>query len=243
MLPQTDKIDPRGIKNRAETAQGAPRSAHERQRAPQERPRAAQERPKSAPRASQERPRAPQEHPRAPQEPLKSVQRRPRESSGHHFEASQLEKAAFEGDPSRDSVEKRVRNDFRSIFASCAQARTCEKPVKTLGFYRFYACRLFFERVGLLVQRSIEKALKSALLSTPNRPKIDQNRSSEPFSSQFDRQSRSKQPRKANRQANRAARASQTRPIEQPDRAGWLASRAHSFGLVRSCKLLLTTSL
>ena len=134
MLPQTDKIDPRGIKNRAETAQGAPRSAHERQRAPQERPRAAQERPKSAPRASQERPRAPQEHPRAPQEPLKSVQRRPRQRSGHHFEASGSKKAAFEGDLARDSVEKRVGNDFRSIFASCAQERTCEKPIKTYGF-------------------------------------------------------------------------------------------------------------
>ena len=134
MLPQTDKIDPRGIKNRAETAQGAPRSAHERQRAPQERPRAAQERPKSAPRASQERPRAPQEHPRAPQEPLKSVQRRPRQRSGHHFEASGSKKAAFEGDLARDSVEKRVGNDFRSIFASCAQERTCEKPVKTYVF-------------------------------------------------------------------------------------------------------------
>ena len=140
MLPQTDKIDPRGIKNRAETAQGAPRSAHERQRAPQERPRAAQERPKSAPRASQERPRAPQEHPRAPQEPLKSVQRRPRQPSGHHFEASGSKKAAFEGDLSRDSVEKRVGNDFRSIFASCAQARTCEQHIKTVGFYWFFAC-------------------------------------------------------------------------------------------------------
>ena len=94
-------------------------------------------------------------------------------------------------------VEKRVRNDFRSIFASCAQARTCEKPIKTLGFYRFYACRLFFERVGLLVQRSIEKTLKSALLSTQNRPKIDQNRSSERFLSHLGRPSRSKVPLRA----------------------------------------------
>ena len=93
MLPQRHNIDPRGVKNRTKIVQGAPRSAQECPRAPQERPRAAEEHPKSTPRASQERPRAPQERPKAPQEPLKSVWTRPRQASGHHFEASELEKS------------------------------------------------------------------------------------------------------------------------------------------------------
>ena len=59
-------------------------------RAPQERPKSAQERSKNAPKAPQERPRASQERPRAPQEPFRSAQRRPREPSGYHFEASEL---------------------------------------------------------------------------------------------------------------------------------------------------------
>ena len=142
-FPRASKIHPRRCQNRAKIAQGGqgalqerPRSAQERPKSAQERPKSAQERPKSAPRAPQERPRAPQERPRAPQEPLKSAQRRPRDPSGRHFDASQLEKATFEDDASRDSVETRVRNDFRSIFASCAKARTDKKRVKSV-FTRF----------------------------------------------------------------------------------------------------------
>ena len=96
-------------------------------RASQERPRASQELPKSVT-------RAPKSAPRAAQEPLKSAQRYPRQPSGCYFEALDLEKVTFEGDPSRDSVEKRVQTDFRWIVASCAQERTCEKPTNN---YRF----------------------------------------------------------------------------------------------------------
>ena len=136
------KIDIQRLQNRpsegsksSQDRPGTSRSAPERPKsvpsASQEGPGAPTERPKSAPRVSQERPRAPQERPRAPQEPLKSSQRRPRDPSGRHSDASHREKANFEDDASRDSVETRVRHDFRSFFASCAQARTCEKPTKT----------------------------------------------------------------------------------------------------------------
>ena len=164
---------------------GAPESAQERANSAQT---ATQQRPKSP----QDRPRAPKSAPRAPQERLKSARRRPREPSGRHFDAAQLEQATFEDDASRDSVETHVCYDFRSIFASCEQARICEKPIKTLYFTRFCRCRLFFARVGLLTRRSIGKTLKSTLLSTPNRSKINQNRSSERFSSDLSRPSRSK---------------------------------------------------
>ena len=132
-------------------------------------PKSASEAPQERPRAPQERPRAPQERPRAPQEPLKSAQRRPREPSGTILRFRSSKKAAFQGDPSRDSVGKRVRNDFRSIFASCAQARTCEKPIKTYGFYRFFTGRFFFERVSQLERERIEKASKNL----QNRPSED----------------------------------------------------------------------
>ena len=75
---------------------------------------------------------------------------RPGESLGCIFDASGSKKVTFEDDLSRDSVEKRVRSDFQSIFEACAQACDREKPIKTLCFYRFFVSRLFFERVGLL---------------------------------------------------------------------------------------------
>ena len=46
-------------------------------------------------------------------------------------------------------------------FLTDLQRRTFEKHVKTLGFCRFFITRSFFERVGLLDGKSIEKAPKS----------------------------------------------------------------------------------
>ena len=146
--PGDSKIDTRRCQNRAKIAQGGQgasqerrRSAQERTKIVQERPRAHQERPKSLPRAPKSDPRAPKSAPRAAQE-------RPETSQSTTWSLRSSKNATFEGDPLHDSVEKLVRNDFRSIFASCAQARTCEKPIKTLGFYRFSTSRHLCERVG-----------------------------------------------------------------------------------------------
>ena len=95
----------------------------------QEPPKGSQERPKSAPRASQERPKSAHERCKSAQERPKSHSRAPRDAPerpwGTILRLRSSKEAAFEGDPSRDSVEKRVRNDFRSVFASFAQTRTC----------------------------------------------------------------------------------------------------------------------
>ena len=110
MLPQRHKIEPRGIKNRAKIAMG-PRSAQEPPKSAQERPKSAQERCKSVQDRPKSRSRAPRDAPVSP--------------PGTILRLRSSKEAAFEGDLSRDSVEKRVRNDFRSMFASCAQRRTC----------------------------------------------------------------------------------------------------------------------
>ena len=89
------KIDPRKCQNRAKIFQEGQGASQERPRSAQERLKSVTRAPKSAPIAPQERPRAPQERPRAPQEPLKSAQRRPREPSGHEFEASELGESDF----------------------------------------------------------------------------------------------------------------------------------------------------
>ena len=89
---------------------GAPKSA-------QEPPKSAQERPKSTPRAPQEPPKSAQERPKSAQKRPKSRSR----ASGHAqdrlpgiiLRRRSSKKATFKGDLSRDSVEKRVRNDFR----------------------------------------------------------------------------------------------------------------------------------
>ena len=183
-MPGGSKIDPRRLQNRSsegpKSSQDRPDGGQERPRAAQECRRASQERHRSVARAPQERPRAPQELPRAPQERPKSAQERPKSRSRAPqdapdsplrtiLRARNCEKVIFEGDPSCDSVEKCVRNDFRSIFASCAQERIHEKPVKTIGFYRFFACRLIFQRCDSPDQKTTEKSLKSS----PRRAKID----------------------------------------------------------------------
>ena len=174
------EIDSRRLPNRPSEAskstpdrpgelQERPRDPKSLPRAPQKRPRASQERPKSA----EERPKNAQEHPksgpRAPRRAPRRLSRRSGEPSGTILTLLSSEKERSAGDPSRNSLEKCVRNDFRSIFALCAQERIREKPVKTIGFYRFFACRLIFERVKSPDQKTTEKSLKSS----PRRAKID----------------------------------------------------------------------
>ena len=136
------EIDLRRLQNQPSEARksspdrpGTSRSGPERHKsvpsASKERPRASQKRLKSgqdSPKSSQERPKS---APRAPQEPLKIAPRRAESPLRTILRAQSCEKVTFEGDPSCDSVEKCVWNDFLSIFASCAQERMREKPAKT----------------------------------------------------------------------------------------------------------------
>ena len=112
------------------------KSSKNRSKSSTDRPGCSQDPPESSeslPRALQKRPKSAQERPRSAQERPKSRSRAPRdapESLGGTI-------LTFEGDQSRDSFEQRVRIDFRSNFASRAQAWTCEKPIKTSVFHRF----------------------------------------------------------------------------------------------------------
>ena len=46
--------------------------------------------------------------------------------------------------------------DFQSVFESRAQVRVCQNRMNYIGFRRFFASRLFFERVGSPEQRSVK---------------------------------------------------------------------------------------
>ena len=117
------------LKSAPRASQERPRALHERLKSAPRAPESAQERPKSAPRAPQERPKSAHERCKSAQERPKSHLRvfrgAPERPWGTILRLRSSKEAAFERDPSRDSVEKRVRNDFRSMFASCAQRRTC----------------------------------------------------------------------------------------------------------------------
>ena len=91
------------------------------------------------------------------------LSRRSGEPSGTMLTLTSLKKERYDGDPSRDSLEKLVRMVFWSNFEACAQERTCEKPVKTNGFCRFFVSCHFFERNGQLERKTFEKSEKSTL--------------------------------------------------------------------------------
>ena len=161
---------PKSSQDRPGGSRSGPRASQERPRAPKSVPGAPQERPKSAPRASQESPRALQERPRPAQEPLKSAQRRPGEPSGHHSEASELERSG-------------VRNDFRSMFASCAPTQTCRKRVKTYcfpmvfaGFPEVASSSSEFACSSANASKKRRKTSRIDPLRVQNQAKIDQNR-------------------------------------------------------------------
>ena len=118
----------------------------------------------------------PQERPRAPQEPPKSLrprtpQERPKSRSTATRDAPEtLRDAILNLRSSKKRLSKTMRRAtpsrraFRTIFDRISRrarkrrhAKNLQKPAKTLGFYRFLRCRLFFARAGLLVRRSIGK--------------------------------------------------------------------------------------
>ena len=111
----------------------------------QELPRAAPERPKSGPRAPQERPRALQERPRSPRDAPADLLRRPAVPSGSIFRPGSSKKCSFESDPSRDSLEKRLRSDFRMIFEAFAQTPNLDFEATLQRFLRFFKHHVVFE--------------------------------------------------------------------------------------------------
>ena len=61
----------------------------------------------------------------------------------------------------RDSLEKHVRSDFRLIFHAYTQTLNLDFEATLWCFWRFFAGRLFFERVGALKRKRMEKGAKS----------------------------------------------------------------------------------
>ena len=150
--PRGSKMDPRRVQNRAKIAQDAPRIPRSAPRPSQERPKTPPERPKSVPerpKSAQERPKSAQERPKtvpsASRRVPRRVSRRSGELSGCVSAPTSSKKECSESDLLRDSLEKLVLSDFLSIFEACAQERTCEKQLKTIGFLRFFVGRRFFE--------------------------------------------------------------------------------------------------
>ena len=163
---------PKRPKSAQERAKSAPRAAQERARAPQERPRVAQERPKSAS--------------RVPRRSPGGLPRRPEQPSGAVLTLLSSKKVFSKSDLSHDSLEKRIRKDFRSIFASCAQERTCVRTRKTQCFCRFFVSRLFFASCSSELARSSESASKTRLNRRPRDPKSTHERPKSLFGPLFE---------------------------------------------------------
>ena len=130
-IPGGFKIDPWRLQNRAKIAWGGQEAPQERPRASQERPRASQERPKSGPRApkngpraSKSTPRVVQERPREPKSAPGGLQKYPGGLWGRLLRLQSSKKPSFESALSRDSLEKRIRNDFRRVRASTGMQQT-----------------------------------------------------------------------------------------------------------------------
>ena len=118
--------------------------------------------------------------------------RHPGEPSGTVLRVRNSERALFECDLSRDSIENRIRDDFRSIIEACAQTPNLDFEATLWCFLRFFTNRIVFARVGQLERKDIGKARKSIPWKAQNRSKIDKNRSSEPSLNDVSRLSRSK---------------------------------------------------
>ena len=63
---------------------------------------------------------------------------------------------------------------FQCFVESRAQVRVCRNCAKHIGFYMFFACRLFLERVGSHKQRSAQISSKSIEKKAFNTEKIDE---------------------------------------------------------------------
>ena len=181
----------------AEAKKSEPRAPQERPKRARERPKSAQEGPKSAPRASRRVPRR--------------LSRRSGEPSGTILTLTSSKKERSASDLLRNSLEKTVRRDFLLFFEACAQGRTCEKPVKTYGFCRFFVCRRFFERTGQQERKTFEKSPKSSLRGVQNRPKSDQNRSGKRSFWSFGQRKRARAVQERPRVAQEALKSAQER--------------------------------
>ena len=93
--------------------------------------------------------------------------------------------ALFASDLSRNSLKKRVGNDFRSTFEACVQTPNIDFEATLWCFSSFFKDRIVFARVSQRERKSNEKVVKSTPRIAQNRPKIDQNRFSEPLRSHF----------------------------------------------------------
>ena len=61
---------------------------------------------------------------------------------------------------------------FQCFVESRAQVRVCRNCTKHIGFYMFFACRLFLERVGSHKQRRVHISLKNNAKKAFNPQKI-----------------------------------------------------------------------
>ena len=174
------------------SAQERPRASQYRPRASQERLQSAQERAKSVPRAPQERRRAPKERSRAPQERAKSAQESPKTSLkalrgtlGDYFDASKLGKRAFRkrsvAQLAREVHSERFSIDVRFVRARADTRKTC----KHHRFLQVFRMSPHLRASRIARPENHRKIAKITSQANQNRPRIDQNRSSEPFSSQF----------------------------------------------------------
>ena len=202
------KIDRQRVKNRANIVQGDPRSAPRATKSPprasktvpratksaQERPKSAPRAPKSAPTAPKSAPRAPKSARRIPQERAKSAPRAPKSAPRAPRRAFRTHSVARLG---REARSERFSLEFLIVRARADIWKTGKNHRFYIGFCGFFVRRLLFERVGPLDRKAIKKSPKSTLWGTKNRPKFDQNRSSERFSSHFGRPSQSKSPLRA----------------------------------------------
>ena len=114
--------------------------------------------PKRDPRAAQEGEVADQEGPRGGPG---SLPRQPRGTSEVNFAHRNSKTSFFEGALWRVSLESRVRSDFPMIFEACAQTLNLDFEATLWCFLRFFAGRVFFERVGAIKRKSMEKSAKS----------------------------------------------------------------------------------
>ena len=87
-----------------------------------------------------------------------------------------LKKPSFESDLSLDSFVRRVRTSFRSIFEECAQARECEKPVKTTWFLQVFQRSPLVRASRPARAQTFRESSKIDPVRVQNRAKIAENR-------------------------------------------------------------------
>ena len=98
------------------------------------------------------------------------------------------------------------------IFEACAPTRNCEKPVKTVGFYRFFVGRGFFEKVTAVDGNSTKTMRKSTIRTTKIASKSSQDRRKSLFGALRERFEATKVTKTKPRTPKSGPRAIQGRP-------------------------------